>query len=184
MLRCHHQRRLPDFTDLSERAASDGVHFTVRRLNEATITAGLNHVASLKPLRRKPASKKAGGMQLRNRGVFLSDGVLFFKLEVTNDSPVAYEVDFARCYQRDRRQSKRTSRLEKEITPLQTNVQPGLGVKELSGAIPIVFAFEKFTISDSKYFMIELFEKNGDRHMSLKIKGTDILKARPLLLAR
>jgi hypothetical protein len=44
-----------------------------------------------------------------------------------------------------------------------------------------VAAFDKFTISEKKVFMVEFFERNGDRHLQLRLKGKHLLKARPLL---
>jgi len=41
-----------------------------------------------------------------------------------------------------------------------------------------VFAVPKFTIPDKKYLTIQLMEKNGGRHLELKIHDKTVVKAR------
>lgn len=173
-----------DFSDLGGEAASSGLQFHFSRMNDATIARATNQLTSMVPHRSRPRSARRGGIQLRTQGVYISDGVLFFQLLATNGSGIPFELDFARCYQRDRRRSKRTSQMEMEVMPLQASFNNGATVAAHDPHHPLVLAFEKFTIADSKYFMIELFEKNGDRHLVLRIKGTDILGAKPLLVSR
>jgi hypothetical protein len=43
-----------------------------------------------------------------------------------------------------------------------------------------VIIVPKFTIPDKKEFLIELFEKNGGRHLTLQIKNKHLLKAKTL----
>lgn len=173
-----------DFSDLAGEAASSGVQFHLRRMNDATIERATDQLCSMVPHRSRPRSVRRGGMQLRTQGVYISDGVLFFQLLATNQSGIPFELDFARCYQRDRRRSKRTSQMEMEVIPLQVSFNNGATVAAHDPHHPLALAFEKFTIADSKFFMIELFEKNGDRHLVLRIRGTDILNAKPLLVSR
>jgi hypothetical protein len=40
-----------------------------------------------------------------------------------------------------------------------------------------VVALEKFTIPDKKFMGIQIMEKNGGRHLSMKMSNKDILKA-------
>jgi hypothetical protein len=44
----------------------------------------------------------------------------------------------------------------------------------------LVFALEKFTIPDAKYLAIQIMEKNGGRHLSMKINNRKIMQAIPL----
>ncbi|NII26165.1 conjugative transposon protein TraN [Pseudoflavitalea sp. X16] len=173
-----------DFSGLPGQAASSGVRFLPDRMNEASIIRTSTHITELPAHRRRPTSKSNGDMKLRTKGIFLSEGVLFFHLSLANSSAIPYELDFIRCYQRDRKKSKRTSQMVKEVKTLATSFvgKPVIGAGD--AGFSMVLAFEKFTISDSKYFMIELFEKKGDRHLVLKIKGDDILKAKPLLVSK
>lgn len=65
--------------------------------------------------------------------------------------------------------------MEKEITSLhQYNTLREVPPCHIS---VMLLAFDRFTIADNKYFIVEVFEKNGDRYLSCKLKGKDILKA-------
>ena len=66
---------------------------------------------------------------------------------------------------------------EQEIVPLSQYPDAPLTVNGKSRRT-IVMAFKKFTIADNKNLAIELYEKNGDRHLSLNVDGKEILKAR------
>ena len=48
------------------------------------------------------------------------------------------------------------------------------------GSNRLVLGFNKFTIPDDKVFEIELYEKNGGRHMKLAVLNEYILSAEPL----
>ena len=44
----------------------------------------------------------------------------------------------------------------------------------------VVVALDKFTIPDAKYFAIEVNEKNGGRHLRMKLGNKKIMRAIPL----
>jgi hypothetical protein len=41
----------------------------------------------------------------------------------------------------------------------------------------LVFALEKFTISDAKFLAIQIMEKNGGRHLLMKVNNRKIMQA-------
>lgn len=149
--------------------------FSSNGLNEAQINAYAELISQFAPVHRRPRSKWKGYTRIEATGTYHSKGILFFQFRLLNASAIPYEVDFTRCYIRDRKRSKRSSVTEKEIIPLyQQHTQGEVAPCEQS---VIVLAFDRFTIADNKYFVVELFEKNGDRSLSCKLKGKDILKA-------
>jgi hypothetical protein len=50
-------------------------------------------------------------------------------------------------------------------------------VKANSGSV-VVVALDKFTIPDAKNLVVQIMERNGGRHLQLKIKNHHILKAK------
>jgi len=44
----------------------------------------------------------------------------------------------------------------------------------------LVIALEKFTIPDAKFLAIQIMEKNGGSHLSMKIGNKKIMQAIPL----
>ncbi|WP_439879752.1 conjugative transposon protein TraN [Pontibacter sp. MBLB2868] len=123
---------------------------------------------------------KAGKMKATVEGIYTLGNTLFYRLVLTNSSSVSYDIDFMRFSNRDKKQVKRTATQEEEITPLY---MLGLADKEV---VPghrkvLVFALDKFTIGKGKEQVIELFERNGARHLMLKVQSRDIVNACPLL---
>jgi len=78
---------------------------------------------------------------------------------------------------RDKQRVKRTASQEEELQPLYVYKEHG-AITAGKTKQTIVIAFPKFTVADHKNFVIQLFEKSGDRNLSLKIDGNAIAKAK------
>ena len=52
-------------------------------------------------------------------------------------------------------------------------------VVEIAGksTVRTVYALPKFTIPDDKLLVVELYEKNGGRHQTIRVENTDIVNA-------
>jgi conjugative transposon TraN protein len=113
------------------------------------------------------------GMSLRN--IFIKDDIIFYHFQVRNSSNINYDVDFLRFYIRDKTKVKRTAAQEVDVLPIYT-----IGNDDVIAAnseTDIVYALNKFTIPDAKYLAVEMFERNGGRHISLRIKNRTIVNA-------
>lgn len=158
--------------DSVNQEAKPPVQFTPDQLNDAEIL-NYSHLISAHHMHFKgPRSKRKGGARLKMIGAYFEGGVLFFKMSIQNSSAIPYRIDFNKTYIRDKTKSRRSSITEKEILPLNTY---------LATDTTMVMAFEQFTIADNKQLVFEVFEKNGDRSLTCRIKGKDILHARKLL---
>jgi conjugative transposon TraN protein len=108
-------------------------------------------------------------------GIYIKDKVIFYQLLLDNYSTIDYDIDFIRFFIKDRRKSKRTASQEIELVPLSTagnmTMVPGMGKRLISVAL------EKFTLPDAKYLAIQIMEKNGGRHLTLKVKNRKIIQA-------
>jgi conjugative transposon TraN protein len=111
-------------------------------------------------------------------GAYIKDDVLYYQLRIINNSPVDYDIEVLRFYIRDKRKSKRTAIQENELKPLQISGNTKQ-VKAFSRTVAVV-ALQKFTIPDKKFMGIQIMEKNGGRHLSMKLSNKDILKVIPL----
>ncbi|MEC5143102.1 conjugative transposon protein TraN [Chitinophaga sp. 212800010-3] len=149
---------------------------TERPLNDPEVQAQSELIAGLLPITRHPA-KRSYAMEMRLDGIYAKGGVLFFQFSLTNHSNIPFSLAFLRTYHRDKTKAKRSSRMEKEVLPRYFAQRPVID-PHTSGHF--VVAMDQFTIADNKLFVMECFEKNGDRHMALKIKGKHILRARSL----
>lgn len=160
-------------------ANGTSVHFTGSRLNEAQL---FNISRQLENDNRfyYGIKDKAGSFKATLEGIYNRGGTLFYRLVLKNNSPLSYEFDFIRFALKDKQQVKRTATQEEEILPLyildceQKLVEPG-------DRKVLIIALEKFTLTPGKQQVIELFERNGARHLKLRVHSRDILQACPLL---
>lgn len=111
-------------------------------------------------------------IKLQINGLFIHQDIMYYRIILGNTSNVNYDVDQLRLFVCDQKKSKRTASQEIEITPLLTTSQVSK-IPDQSQLL-VVLAIPKFTIPEKKYLAIELLEKNGERHVSLAIKNTDL----------
>jgi conjugative transposon TraN protein len=111
-------------------------------------------------------------------GIYIKDKVVFYQFTINNQSPLDYDIYFIRFYIRDKRKGKRTASQELELKPLYS--VGNIKTVKANDRNSLVFAMEKFTVPDAKYFLVQVGEKNGGRHLTLKIRNGKLLKAKTL----
>jgi conjugative transposon TraN protein len=111
-------------------------------------------------------------------GVYIKDAVIYYQLRLINNSSIDYDIELLRFYIRDKKKSKRTAVQENELKPLHVSGNISQ-VKAFSQNIAVI-ALDKFTIPDKKFMGIQLMEKNGGRHLMMKLNNKHILRAIPL----
>lgn len=109
-------------------------------------------------------------------GIYIHEDVLFYSFKIENKSYVNYDIDFIKFYIRDKKVFKRTAIQEIEVQPIFK--MPDHVVK-IHGkkSVKLVFVMQKFTLPDDKNFEVEMFEKDGGRHMKFSIAYNDIINA-------
>lgn len=117
-------------------------------------------------------------ISLTIKGFYSKGNTLFCKMHLGNRSQIDYDIEQFRFYIKDKKQSKRTSSQEIEIKPLYISGITNTLVGNTNGVL--VAALPKFTISDGKYLVVEIIEKKGGRHLSIKAKNRHLAKARRL----
>lgn len=123
-------------------------------------------------------SDEAAQMVLRLDGFYVKENIMFCRLTFRNYSNINYDVDQFRIYIRDQKRAKRTATQEIEIYPLyilgDTSTIRGKTKENWVIAVP------KFTIPDKKTLFIEIMERNGGRHLELRVKNRHVVKAQTL----
>jgi len=137
-------------------------------VSENVITAKAKHIKS----------DRAYQMNFQLNGIFISHDILYFRLQLQNNSNISYDADNISFIIKDKQKSKRTAAQELILTPLYsytafTNV-------EADSTATCVIALPKFTLADSKYLYIQILEKNGGRNLKLVLKNPQIIKAIPI----
>ena len=125
------------------------------------------------------ATDRGSGSDLALNDIWIIDDIMFYRFTLSCTSNVSYDIDFWRFYVIDAKQTKRTAVQERDVDLLQVYTagqEPShIGSHQLR---TFVVAVDKFTIPDKQRLVLEVFEANGGRHHSLKIKNKDIVGAR------
>lgn len=114
-------------------------------------------------------------MEAEVTGIYIKDDIIYYQLQLSNESPVDYDIELLRFYIRDKKKGKRTAVQENELMPVYiagNTVQ----VKARNNNT-IVVALDKFTIPDAKYLVIQMMEKNGGRHLQVRITNRKIVRS-------
>jgi conjugative transposon TraN protein len=118
---------------------------------------------------------KNSGSSIALHGIYIDQDVMFYRLDMTNNSQISYDIGSLRFFIRDKKRAKRTAVQQLEIRPVY--VKGDTAVIAGESAHSFVYALPKFTIPDKKYLAIEVMEKNGGRHLELDISGKTLLRA-------
>ena len=113
-------------------------------------------------------------IDFRLNGIFIREQVMYYRIKVTNNSKISYDIDQLRFFIRDTKKIKRTASQEIEITPIY--ILNDVDKIQAEAENIFVFALPKFTIPEKKYLAIQLMEKNGGRHLEEHIKNTKLVQ--------
>ncbi|EOR96258.1 Conjugative transposon protein TraN [Arcticibacter svalbardensis MN12-7] len=119
---------------------------------------------------------KSGLVTAVLNGIFIFENTLFFRLELSNRSPLNYEPASVRFSLSDIRRGKRTAIQQRELSPLYIYPNDGKVVQPGSSCA-FVFALPQFTLAEQKKLNISLLEKGGERNLYISLRNKDILKA-------
>lgn len=111
-------------------------------------------------------------------GIYIRENVIYYQVQLVNDSPIDYDIELLRFYIRDKKKGKRTAAQENELKPL--HISGNTSVVKARSQNTIVVALEKFTIPDAKHLAIQVMEKNGGRHLLVRVNNRKIIRATPL----
>jgi conjugative transposon TraN protein len=144
---------------------------------QATLATYANAILVNKKTMRGICSRK-WDMDAELIGIYIKNEVIYYQLRLENQSPIDYDIDFLHFCIRDKKKGKRTAVQENELTPLY--VAGNTKLVKANDNNTVVFALEKFTIPDAKYLVIQISEKNGGRHLLMRVHNKKIIKAIPL----
>ena len=114
-------------------------------------------------------------MRAKVSGIYIHQNTIYYQLQLNNQSSIDYNIDLMRFYIRDKKKVKRTAMQENEIKP--SYIAGNTKLVKANTTSTLVVALEKFTIPDAKLLAIEVMEKNGGRHLLLKIHNDKIIRA-------
>ena len=118
------------------------------------------------------------GISLRVAGIYVEDDIMFYHVRIVNDSSIPFFTDMLQFSVVDRQKVKRTAFQQVVKQPLFQS-DPCYRI-EGKASMDLVAAFPAFTIPDAKVFRIDLLGRDGGRHLSLRLKNKDLVKASKL----
>ena len=121
---------------------------------------------------------KRFGVQFLLKSVHSHNGLFYFHTETRNRSNVAFRTDFIRFKIVDKKVPKRTAIQERVIDPVRSYNE--VLVTEGKSDVCTVYAVPQFTIPDDKLLVIELFEKDGGRHQTVRVENADLVAAKQI----
>jgi conjugative transposon TraN protein len=135
--------------------------------NEALFKTIAQKIDASKPVLNKRVSLNK--MQLRVRGIYVNNDIVYFRLQVKNKSNISFDIDNVRFSIKDGQESKRTATQEIQLTPVYN--YKALNKVQADSIASCIIAFPKFTVPDSKYLLIDVLEKNGSRNLRMVLKA-------------
>ena len=121
---------------------------------------------------------KRFGVQFLLKSVHSHNGLFYFHTETRNRSNVAFRTDFIRFKIVDKKVPKRTAIQERVIDPVRSYNE--VLVTEGKSDVRTVYAVPQFTIPVDKLLVIELFEKDGGRHQTIRVENADLVAAKQI----
>lgn len=127
-----------------------------------------------------PLRDDNGTVSIELKGIYVHHQMMFFKFRCENRSQIEYSVEQMRFYIRDNKQGKRTA--SQELIQQPVYIAGDTGTIKGHASITWVVALTKFTIPDNKHLALELIEKNGGRHLLIRLRNSHIMHAKELSL--
>ena len=121
---------------------------------------------------------KRFGVQYLLKGLYAHGELIYFHTEVKNATNVPFDVDFVTFKIVDKKVPKRTAIQERVIDPVRSYNE--VLVTEGKSDVRTVYAVPQFTIPDDKLLVIELFEKDGGRHQTIRVENADLVAAKQI----
>lgn len=144
--------------------------------NEVLFDAVARKIIETKTRHVKTHQKNQVKLQLN--GIYINRDVLYFRLQLKNNSNISYDVSHINFTIKDRQKTKRTATQEMKLTPIYK-----FGALEnlsADSSLSTIIALPKFTLPNSKYLSIQILEKDGGRNFLLRVRNNKIVKAIPV----
>ncbi len=118
------------------------------------------------------------GISAKMKGIYNADGTMIYNLSIENKTEIDYNIDFIKLFIKDKKSLKRMAAQEEEIKIIQQYPINNQVLAENNSVIAIATSLQ--TISEDKQIIIEIYEKNGGRHLRFAIDSKVISKAKNL----
>jgi conjugative transposon TraN protein len=112
------------------------------------------------------------------KGIYSEDDILYLTLEIKNDTELDFEVDFIKLFIKDKERIRKMTVQEEELSII--NKYPNDNEVKAATSINLAVATTLRTFSDDKVMEVEIYEKNGGRHLRFPIDPQILSKAKSI----
>ena len=151
--------------------------FTNTANNESLIKS-LEAQASITKRNIKHVQDKTYEMKAAVRGLYTSRDMFFYKVILTNESNIDYNVEAIRFIIEDKKKIKRTSSQEIPVDPISIVGDYRTISAHKEGMV--IITVPKQTIAKDKRLLVEVVEKGGGRNMICTLNNKVLLKAKSI----
>lgn len=124
----------------------------------------------------KHLSSRSFGIQFSVRALHVNDNKLYFTLEVSNNSNVAFATDLVNFKIVDKKNLKRTVVQDQLLKPLR--IYSPVWKADHHSSVRAVYLLDQFTLLKDQVLEIEILEENGGRHQKVQLENPDLINAR------
>ena len=153
----------------------DTSDFSHTRMNPLLVKLIMQSIYKNNDRKVRHLGSKRFGIQFLIKGIYTYNGMLYVHTQTKNSSNVPFDTDFIKFKIVDKKVPKRTAIQETVLAAVRSYNE----VIEIAGksTVRTVYALQKFTIPDDKLLLVELYEKNGGRHQTIRVENADIVNA-------
>lgn len=132
---------------------------------------------------RKPFIRNIGASAMRLTslltGIYVAEKVMYMQLELRNDSQIDYDPDFIKFYVRDKDVLKRMAAQELELKPY-THFPSSPKLLRAKTDHRVIYALPLTTLTQDKVMDVEIYEKNGGRHLRFQVEPDILLLSKSI----
>ena len=157
----------------------DSLAVNKKKLKSLEITADLSgkqihgKVMSDTYLPRIPYSKR-GRIVLSLENLFSDSKKIYFRCKLENNSSIQYNINFMNLFQTTEKVNKTVS--DQDIT-IPISISPEIKRIAPHTSEHFILTSDKFTLENNRIAVLEIYEKNGGRHLKIRITNDLILRA-------
>lgn len=170
------QQRSADMLEPQE--ANKGPYVRLQELGDEDPQAVIGNMRRIHEQNARPIpniGSKRFGIQFLLRSIYVQGDLFYLHTSIRNSSNINYRIERIRFRIADRKVARRTALQETVVEPvrmLQTEERvPG------GSTLRNVYVFRKFAIPDDKVLVVDLFERDGGRHLCFTVQHSDLTAA-------
>lgn len=115
-----------------------------------------------------------GDLSLSVQGIYILGPVMYVRLSIGNRSVIDYDIETLRVLTSDNKQIKRSASQQDELPLIGRSLQ--VDQIKASEEKTLVLAMAKTTLPESKSLIIQLTERGGSRHLTVRLKAKHLAK--------